>query len=258
MRRSCSVAERGDLPLRGLVQEGDQLRVHRHHHARPAGLGVQPPGDREHGVADLLGRQSPPARSARAGGSPGRARPASAADRGPAGLAVGAAEDHQPVDRLQPPAPLDQRAASQSSSSGWLGRSPLVPKSLTVLTSPTPKWCCQSRLTRTLAVSGCSGETSQRASRVRGSGRSAGSSGSSSGTRMLGGRGPTGSPLFSQIAAPQDVDRRPLRGSHSGSPGSSGAWAASRRPAPRSPPSAASSPRRRPSGPASGAWRSCP
>ena len=52
---------RGDLPLRGLVQEGHQLRVHRHHHARPAGLGVQPARDREHGVADLFRRQSPAA-----------------------------------------------------------------------------------------------------------------------------------------------------------------------------------------------------
>ena len=41
--------------------------------------------------------------------------------------------------------------ASQSSSSGCVGRSPCVPKSLGVATIPRPKWCCQSRLTITRA-----------------------------------------------------------------------------------------------------------
>ena len=44
------------------------------------------------------------------------------------------------------------------------GGSPIVPKSLGVRTSPSPKWCCQTRLTITRAVSGFSGLASQRAS----------------------------------------------------------------------------------------------
>ena len=45
-------------------------------------------------------------------------------------------------------------AASQSSSSGWLGHSPCEPKSFSTLERPVPKNCCHSRLTKTLAVSG--------------------------------------------------------------------------------------------------------
>jgi len=58
--------------------------------------------------------------------------------------------------------------ASQSSSSGCEGRSPCVPKSSAVFTSPTPKTVCQYRLTATRAVSGWSGRTSHfaRSSRV--------------------------------------------------------------------------------------------
>ena len=52
--------------------------------------------------------------------------------------------------------------ASQSSSSGCDGGSPRTPKSLGVATIPRPKWCCQSRLTITRAVSGLSGRVSQR------------------------------------------------------------------------------------------------
>src|SRR4051812_17033970 len=44
--------------------------------------------------------------------------------------------------------------ASQSRSSGCVGRWPRVPKSFGVGTSPRPKWCCQMRLTMTRAVSG--------------------------------------------------------------------------------------------------------
>src|SRR5437762_3502360 len=54
-------------------------------------------------------------------------------------------------------------AASQSSSSGWLGSSPCEPKSSTVLTSPEPKYICQKRLTDTRAVKGFEGSTSHRA-----------------------------------------------------------------------------------------------
>ena len=40
-------------------------------------------------------------------------------------------------------------AASQSSSSGWLGFWPIAPKSSADFTRPSPKWCFQSRLTIT-------------------------------------------------------------------------------------------------------------
>ena len=46
--------------------------------------------------------------------------------------------------------------ASQSSSSGWVGGSPCVPKSSLVSTRPRPKNCSQTRLTATRAVSGLS------------------------------------------------------------------------------------------------------
>src|SRR5436190_21460759 len=42
--------------------------------------------------------------------------------------------------------------ASQSSSSGCVGGSPRLPKSLGVATMPRPRWCCQSRLTMTRAT----------------------------------------------------------------------------------------------------------
>ena len=44
--------------------------------------------------------------------------------------------------------------ASQSSSSGWLGKSPCRPKFSLVLTMPVPKSICQNRFTVTRAVSG--------------------------------------------------------------------------------------------------------
>src|ERR1044071_3572497 len=47
--------------------------------------------------------------------------------------------------------------ASQSSSSGFDGRSPRKPKLSGVATRPSPKWPCQTRLTRTRAVSGLEG-----------------------------------------------------------------------------------------------------
>ncbi len=49
--------------------------------------------------------------------------------------------------------------ASQSSSSGWLGGDPCVPKSLSVSTRPRPKYSCHMRLTATRAVSGFFGST---------------------------------------------------------------------------------------------------
>ena len=54
---------------------------------------------------------------------------------------------------LQPP--RMNSSASQSSSSGCVGRSPSTPKSPGVSTSPRPKWCIQTRLTSTRATSGC-------------------------------------------------------------------------------------------------------
>ena len=49
-----------------------------------------------------------------------------------------------------------KRDASQSSSSGCVGGSPCRPKSPGVRTRPWPKWCIQTRLTITRAVSGLS------------------------------------------------------------------------------------------------------
>ena len=60
--------------------------------------------------------------------------------------------------------------ASQSSSSGWLGNVPCVPKSSSVSTRPRPNSCAQKRLTMTRAVSGLSRSTSQRASPRRSAG----------------------------------------------------------------------------------------
>ena len=50
--------------------------------------------------------------------------------------------------------------ASQSSSSGCDGSSPVMPKSPVVRTRPVPNTSCQKRLTVTRAVSGCSGRSS--------------------------------------------------------------------------------------------------
>src|SRR5262245_29740696 len=57
--------------------------------------------------------------------------------------------------------------ASQSSSSGFVGRLPMRPKSLAVATRPSPKWCCQIRLTITRAVNGFCLSVIQRASQRR-------------------------------------------------------------------------------------------
>src|SRR5262249_40399584 len=70
--------------------------------------------------------------------------------------------------------------ASQSSSSGCDGGSPLTPKSPLVRTMPVPKTSCQKRLTVTRAVSGCSGRRSHWANPRRVRGRAGG----------IGGRGP--------------------------------------------------------------------
>ena len=57
--------------------------------------------------------------------------------------------------------------ASQSRSSGWLGRPPLRPKSLGVATSPRPKWYCHTRLAITRAGRGLAGAEIQAANRLR-------------------------------------------------------------------------------------------
>ena len=84
-------------------------------------------------------------------------------------LAVGRRGDDQ--SSAAPSSPSRRRGrtptASQSSSSGWLGSSPCVPKSSSVSTSPMPKSCAQKRLTATRAVSGLSGRHSQRATPSR-------------------------------------------------------------------------------------------
>ena len=51
--------------------------------------------------------------------------------------------------------------ASQSSSCGWLGNPPRVPKSLEFFCSPSPKCHCHSRFTATRANIGFSGAVSQ-------------------------------------------------------------------------------------------------
>ena len=95
--------------------------------------------------------------------------------------------------------------ASQSSSSGWLGRSPCEPKSSVVLTSPSPKNICQCAIDGHAAVSGLAGSTSQRANPSRFLGRPAGSGGRQAGhaARDL---------LAGVIVLPADQDvRRPRR-----------------------------------------------
>ena len=66
---------------------------------------------------------------------------------------------------LQPRA--TNSVASQSSSSGWLGAAPAVPKLSGVETIPSPKWSSQIRLTITRAVSGWPGWVSHRANASR-------------------------------------------------------------------------------------------
>ena len=55
-----------------------------------------------------------------------------------------------------------RRPASQSSNSGWVGRSPRTPKSSGVGTSPSPKSCIQMSLAMTRGGRGFSPSTSQR------------------------------------------------------------------------------------------------
>ena len=56
------------------------------------------------------------------------------------------------------------RAASQSSSAGFDGAFSARAEVVGVRTRPSPKWCCQIRLTITRAVSGLSGRASHSAS----------------------------------------------------------------------------------------------
>ena len=72
--------------------------------------------------------------------------------------------------------------ASQSSSSGCVGRAPWVPKSSVVATRPRPKYACQSWFIRTRPTSGFVGSTSQRASVSRLRGAPAGRGWSTAGT----------------------------------------------------------------------------
>ena len=72
--------------------------------------------------------------------------------------------------------------ASQSSSFGFVGGSPVMPNSPAVGTRPCPKTCAQKRLTLTRAVSGWSGWVSHRASPRRLAGAPSGSGGRTAGT----------------------------------------------------------------------------
>ena len=72
--------------------------------------------------------------------------------------------------------------ASQSSSSGCVGRAPCEPKSSDVSTIPRPNNCSQKRFTATRAVSGSSWLTSHRARPSRLGSASSGSGGSIAGT----------------------------------------------------------------------------
>ena len=96
--------------------------------------------------------------------------------------------------------------ASQSSSSGCEGNSPLTPKSPAVRTRPVPNTSCQKRFTVTRAVSGCSGRSSHSARPSRFRGKSAG----------IGGRKPgvPGVDLVAALvvlAAEQHIGHRPAR-----------------------------------------------
>ncbi len=77
--------------------------------------------------------------------------------------------------------PDTNSVASQSSSSGCIGRSPCDPKSSLVSTMPWPKICSQYRFTVTRAVSGFSSLTSQRARPRRFVGAFSGSGGRNEG-----------------------------------------------------------------------------
>ena len=90
---------------------------------------------------------------------------ASASAAGAAALLIGRRQHDEPVHRLHRPSRLDEpRGQEVEQAPGCVGRSPRSPKSLGVRTRPSPKWCCQIRLTMTRAVSGLSGRASQSAS----------------------------------------------------------------------------------------------
>ena len=116
IRSSTSFSDRGEDP-------------------RPPGLRVELAGrGRQQRVPHALGLRSAAGSSARAGCSPGP-RPALAPGRPPAAqgrrLPVGGRGDHEPVDRLQPPALRDElgRRASRAAP-GARAASPRTPKSL--------------------------------------------------------------------------------------------------------------------------------
>ena len=134
-------------------------------HARATDRRLELAAGGQHGVADLLGVEpldgSFPEQAV-VGIDPLRRGEVALAAHGC--LAIGRRGQDQPVQRLELPAAARRTPlASQSSSSGWLGRSPSRPKSLGVPTRPRPKWYCQTRLTITRVESGLSGRLSQRA-----------------------------------------------------------------------------------------------
>ena len=76
---------------------------------------------------------------------------------------------------------LANSTANQSSSSGCMGHSACEPKFSEVFTIPKPNKRSQVRLTQTLAVKGCSPETSQRARPRRLTGSPSGKGGKTAG-----------------------------------------------------------------------------
>ena len=150
-------------------------------------------------ISSAVSRRRPKCQSRRFSGS---VCSASAALRRMARLPIGAAQDDQPVDRLEPPAAARPASppASRAVPDGSGGRpdAEVVDRldeadAEMVLPEPIGDDPGRQRMVGRRSASG----------RAASGGRatSAGSSGRSSATRMLGGRGPTGSPLFSQTPA---------------------------------------------------------
>ena len=184
---------------------------------RPPRGGVQPARHREHGVADLLRLEAtaiePPEQAVlrivahgRVSGGVGRPSPGTLD-------CWYVLQQDEAVNRLEPPAVLDQRRRQPVEQFRVAGSIPLVPKSLTVLTRPMPKCCCQRRLTITRAVSGCSEDD-----RASGPAGCAGRAGR--GPVRAGGRPPARSAAGDRAIARSARRRASGRGSASG-------WAAS-------------------------------
>ena len=149
-------------------------------------------------------------------------------DRRPARLPVGAAQQDQPVDRLEPPAVLDERRRQPVEQFGMAGTVALgaevvdrlhQPRAEVVLPEPVDDHPGRQRMRRARRASGPAGCGDRPRRRAARAGRRA--------TSTLGGRGPTGSPLFSQTprfrtwigvrwleVVPDGRDRRPGGGGH--------------------------------------------